>query len=48
MIKKRTKRIDNLLEKGVDFAFETTLVIGRYVNTVKKIKENGYLVFWIH
>jgi predicted ABC-type ATPase len=44
-------RIDELLESGVDFAFETTLSTRSYVNTVKKAQEKGYLVtvlyFWL-
>jgi len=45
-------RINELLEKGVDFAFETTLATRSYVNTVKKAQEKGYLVtvlyFWLN
>jgi predicted ABC-type ATPase len=45
-------RIDELLENGVDFAFETTLATRSYVNTVKKAQEKGYLVtilyFWLN
>ncbi|RLD55413.1 MAG: zeta toxin [Bacteroidetes bacterium] len=45
-------RIDELLESGVDFAFETTLATRSYVNTVKKAQEKGYLVtvlyFWLN
>ena len=45
-------RIDELIEKGVDFAFETTLATRSYVNTIKKAKEQGYLVtvlyFWLN
>ena len=44
-------RIDELLESGIDFAFETTLSTRNYVNTVKKAQEKGYFVtvlyFWI-
>ncbi len=44
-------RIDDLLESGVDFAFETTLATRSYVNTVKKAQEKGYFVtilyFWL-
>ncbi len=45
-------RIYELLESGVDFAFETTLATRSYVNTVKKAQEKGYLVtvlyFWLN
>ena len=45
-------RIDELLESGVDFAFETTLSTRSYVNTVKKAQEKGYFVtvlyFWLN
>ena len=45
-------RISELLESGVDFAFETTLSTRSYVNTVKKAQEKGYLVtvlyFWLN
>jgi len=45
-------RISELLESGVDFAFETTLATRSYVNTVKKAQEKGYLVtllyFWLN
>ena len=45
-------RITELLESGVDFAFETTLSTRSYVNTVKKAQEEGYLVtvlyFWLN
>jgi predicted ABC-type ATPase len=45
-------RINELLEKGVDFAFETTLATRSYVNTVKKAQEKGYFVtllyFWLN
>ena len=45
-------RINELLENGVDFAFETTLSTRSYVNTVKKAQEKGYLVtvlyFWLN
>jgi len=45
-------RIEELLESGVDFAFETTLATRSYVNTVKKAQEKGYLVtvlyFWLN
>jgi len=45
-------RIDELLENGVDFAFETTLATRSYVNTVKKAQEKAYFVtvlyFWLN
>jgi len=45
-------RITELLESGVDFAFETTLSTRSYVNTVKKAQEKGYFVtvlyFWLN
>ena len=45
-------RIDELLESGIDFAFETTLSTRSYVNTVKKAQEKGYFVtvlyFWLN
>lgn len=45
-------RIDELLESGTDFAFETTLSTRSYVNTVKKAQEKGYFVtvlyFWLN
>ncbi|OYT17315.1 MAG: zeta toxin [Bacteroidetes bacterium 4572_77] len=45
-------RIDELLESGVDFAFETTLSTRSYMNTVKKAQEKGYFVtvlyFWLN
>jgi len=42
-------RIDKLLSRKIDFAFETTLATKSYVNTVKKAKSIGYdvtLVFF--
>lgn len=45
------QRIDELLNKGVDFAFETTLSIRSYVSLVKKAQQRGYevtlLFFWL-
>jgi len=45
-------RIDELIENGVDFAFETTLATRSYVNTVKKAQKKGYFVtilyFWLN
>jgi predicted ABC-type ATPase len=44
-------RISELIESGVDFAFETTLATRSYVNTVKKAQDKGYFVtvlyFWL-
>jgi len=44
-------RINELISKGEDFAFETTLSTRSYVNTIKKAKEKGYFVtivyFWL-
>lgn len=45
------QRIDELLNRGVDFAFETTLSTRSYVSLVKKAQQNGYevtlLFFWL-
>lgn len=44
-------RINKLISKGQDFAFETTLATKSYKNFVLKAKENGYhttlLFFWL-
>ena len=44
-------RINELLESGVDFGFETTLATRSYVNTVRKAQAKGYFVtilyFWL-
>jgi predicted ABC-type ATPase len=44
-------RIDELIEKGEDFAFETTLATKSYLSFIKKAKQNGYFVslvfFWL-
>ncbi len=44
-------RINKLIDKGEDFAFETTLATKSYRNFVKKAKKRGYLVtllfFWL-
>lgn len=44
-------RIRILIDKGNDFAFETTLATKSYRNYVQKAKENGYIVtllfFWL-
>ena len=37
-------RIEFLLQKGVDFAFETTLSTRSYVQTIRRAKEAGYSV----
>ena len=46
------ERIDELLETGVDFAFETTLTTLSYVNTISLAKSKGYtinlLFFWLN
>ena len=45
------ERINKLIEKGKDFAFETKLATKSYKNFVIKAKENGYhvtlLFFWL-
>lgn len=45
------ERINKLIEKGKDFAFETTLATKSYKNFVIKAKESGYhvtlLFFWL-
>lgn len=44
-------RTDELLKKGVDFAFETTLATRSYFSTIQKAKDSGYFVslvyFWL-
>lgn len=44
-------RIDELLDLGEDFAFETTLSTRSFVNTIDRAKSNGYSItlifFWI-
>lgn len=46
------ERIDELLNSGEDFAFETTLTTLSYLHTIKKAKEKGYsvslLYFWLN
>jgi predicted ABC-type ATPase len=46
------ERINELLENGVDFAFETTLTTLSYVNTIKEARQKGYTVtllyFWLN
>jgi predicted ABC-type ATPase len=45
------ERINKLIEKGQDFAFETTLATKSYRNFIINAKENGYhvtlLFFWL-
>lgn len=45
-------RIDELLQKEVDFAFETTLSAKSYASIVKKAQNQGYFVtlvfFWLN
>jgi predicted ABC-type ATPase len=45
------QRIDDLLSRGVDFAFETTLSTRSYVSLVKRAQQKGYevtlLFFWL-
>ena len=45
-------RIDELLEKGEDFAFETTLSARSYTHTILKAQEKNYTVtlifFWLN
>lgn len=36
------QRIDFLIAKGIDFAFETTLSTRSYVQTIRRAKEAGY------
>ncbi|GAB3639799.1 zeta toxin family protein [Spirosoma arcticum] len=38
------QRIDYLLRKGTDFAFETTLSTRSYVQTIRRAKETGYTI----
>jgi predicted ABC-type ATPase len=44
-------RIAELMESGVDFAFETTLAGRAYVNLIRKAQQKGYVVtliyFWL-
>ena len=46
------ERIDELLNSGVDFAFETTLTTLSYINTIQLAKDKGYsislLYFWLN
>lgn len=46
------KRINELLESGADFAFETTLSTKSYVSFMKKAQSKGYhvtlLFFWLN
>ncbi len=45
-------RIEDLIAKNEDFAFETTLSTKSYANTVKKAQKKGYFVtlvyFWLN
>lgn len=45
-------RIDELLHKNADFAFETTLATKSFAQTVQKAQQNGYTVtllfFWLN
>jgi predicted ABC-type ATPase len=45
------QRINELLNRGVDFAFETTLSTRSYISLVKKAQQKGYevtlLFFWL-
>lgn len=45
------QRIEELLNRGVDFAFETTLSTRSYVSLVKRAQQKGYevtlLFFWL-
>lgn len=45
------ERINQLLNNGVDFAFETTLATKSYKNFISRARENGYhvtlLFFWL-
>ena len=46
------ERIEELINSGVDFAFETTLTTLSYINTIKQAREKGYsislLFFWLN
>jgi predicted ABC-type ATPase len=46
------ERIEELVNSGVDFAFETTLTTLSYINTIKIAREKGYsitlLFFWLN
>lgn len=46
------ERIEELINSGVDFAFETTLTTLSYINTIKLAREKGYsislLFFWLN
>jgi len=46
------QRIDELMEAGKDFAFETTLATRHYVQLIARAKQKGYeitlLYFWLH
>lgn len=40
------QRIEDLLNRGVDFAFETTLSTRSYVSLVKRAQQKGYEVLY--
>lgn len=42
------KRIDELLEEGVDFAIETTLTTYSYQKTIRLAQSKGYEIFWLN
>ncbi len=46
------ERIEELVNSGIDFAFETTLTTLSYINTIKIAREKGYtitlLFFWLN
>lgn len=45
------QKINNFIEQGKDFAFETTLATRSYINTIRKAQKKGYevtlLFFWL-
>jgi len=42
------QRIDELIDKGTDFAFETTLSSKNYIKTIQKAKNLGYSVILLY
>jgi len=42
------QRIDDLLQSGIDFAFETTLSTKSYVSFIKKAKVKGYTIILLY
>lgn len=46
------ERIKNLIQRGDDFAFETTLATKSYIHLIKEAQVNGYFVtlvyFWLN